>query len=371
MKRFLLALALASQLHAGYYYRAITFASKAVNTDRTNFPVYMTGTLSYLATIANGGRIANTVSQSGGGAAITVPADFVITSDSGCTTALAFEWESYTASTGAFNLWFKIGTLHTGSTDTVYMCYGNAAVSTFQGNVNSTWNSNFKLVLHLPSATTPNDSTSNALNATATNTPTNTTGQIDGAASFAAASSQYMGKTTGFPTTWTTFSVSYWFNLTTLPTAGNIRVGVQSSQSANGWLLGINSSGHPDLTERGVANNPFSSLTVTAGHVYYIEATRNGTSAICYLYDFTNSSSANQTITVNNSSFSGDGGYLLASLDGQAAAFFWNGWLDEGRVVTVTDSADWINTSYNNQSSPSTFYAIGAEHGATGFPIIQ
>ena len=42
----------------------------------------------------------------------------------------------------------------------------------------------------------------------------------------------------------------------------------------------------------------------------------------------------------------------------------WNGILDEVRISNVPRSADWIMTEYNNQSSPSTFYAVGAEEMA-------
>src|SRR3989338_8411871 len=43
----------------------------------------------------------------------------------------------------------------------------------------------------------------------------------------------------------------------------------------------------------------------------------------------------------------------------------WNGGIDEARVSNIIRSADWITTEYNNQSSPSTFYAVGAETEAT------
>lgn len=378
MKRALLALAiLACRLDAAYFVRTITVDhTKVPNTDQTNFTAVVSGTFTYLKTAANGGRIQHTATQTGGGASITVPADFLIASDSGCTTKLNFEFGTYTATTGVTTFYYNQTQSHTADT-IAYMCYGNTATTTYQGNVNATWDSNYEMVQHFPDGTTltANDSTSNALNGTLVNTPTATAGQINGAANFASASSQYIQRSSGFPTTWTTFTISMWFKLTTLPPGGDLAVGLQSSQSANGWLFGINTTGHPDITERGVANNPFSSLTVTANtKVYYLAITRSTTTAIGYLYNFTDSTNANQTITINNTAFTGDGKYLISSLDAQAAGFFWNGWIDELRVSTSVRSADWIQTSYNNQSSPSTFYTIGAETGGTpsaGGPIIQ
>ncbi len=40
------------------------------------------------------------------------------------------------------------------------------------------------------------------------------------------------------------------------------------------------------------------------------------------------------------------------------------GTIDEVRFSNNHRSADWIHTSYNNQSSPSTFYTLGSEIGA-------
>jgi hypothetical protein len=45
------------------------------------------------------------------------------------------------------------------------------------------------------------------------------------------------------------------------------------------------------------------------------------------------------------------------------------GTIDEVRIANTALSSSWINTEYNNQSSPSTFYSIGTEStpGATSF----
>jgi hypothetical protein len=37
------------------------------------------------------------------------------------------------------------------------------------------------------------------------------------------------------------------------------------------------------------------------------------------------------------------------------------GTLDEVRVSKTARSADWVKTEYNNQNSPSSFYALGGE----------
>ena len=60
------------------------------------------------------------------------------------------------------------------------------------------------------------------------------------------------------------------------------------------------------------------------------------------------------TMTINaqtNPMDIGEGGF-----NGQ----LFTGTIDEARFSTSVRSADWIKTEYNNQSSPSTFYAYGA-----------
>ena len=59
------------------------------------------------------------------------------------------------------------------------------------------------------------------------------------------------------------------------------------------------------------------------------------------------------------------GGSLGSRLDssGNASQYF-TGNLDEVRLSSTVRSADWIATEYNNQNSPSTFYAVSSASGA-------
>src|ERR1700747_1327387 len=145
----------------GYSYsRAITIDhTKVPNTDQTNFPVLISNTYSYLATTANGGNVTNANGY-----------DITFTSDAAGTSPLAYEQESYSASTGKVSYWVKVPTLsHT--TDTViYMFYGNSSVTTDQSNKTAVWDSNYAGVWHLPNGSTlsASDTTSNANNGTIT-----------------------------------------------------------------------------------------------------------------------------------------------------------------------------------------------------------
>src|SRR5437660_4509790 len=118
----------------GYgYRRPITIDhTKVPNTDQSNFPVLLTGTYAYLATISNGG---NVTSNNG--------YDIIFTSDAAGTTVLPYERESYNYFTGAVLFWVKAPTLSHTTDTVVYMFYGNGAVTTDQSNKTGVWDSNY------------------------------------------------------------------------------------------------------------------------------------------------------------------------------------------------------------------------------------
>jgi hypothetical protein len=145
---------------SGYaYQRSITIDhTKVPNTNQTNFPVLVSGTYSYLATVSNGGNVQNANGY-----------DVIFTSDAACTTKLDHEVETYSAATGAVNYWVRVPSLsHTADT-TIYLCYGNSGITTDQSNKTGVWDSNFKAVYHLDDQaanTSIKDSSANLSNGT-------------------------------------------------------------------------------------------------------------------------------------------------------------------------------------------------------------
>src|ERR1700676_541903 len=136
--------------------------TKAGASDSANFPVLVSGVYAFLATVAHGGMV---TSASG--------YDIVFTSDALGATLLNWEIDSYDPVTGTVNFWVKIPTLsHTVDT-VIYMWYGNAAITTFQGGAAGVfWDSNFNPVYHFKDGTTLSaaDSTSHANNCTPSST---------------------------------------------------------------------------------------------------------------------------------------------------------------------------------------------------------
>jgi hypothetical protein len=130
-------------------------------------------------TVANGGPINNTGTQSGG-AAITMPFDLVFSSDIAGASKYAWEIESYNGTTGTLLAWVNVPTVsHTADT-VFYMVYGDAAVVTQQNTSSfapsAVWDSSYKGVWHM-SDTNFVDSTSNA-HSLSSNSGTAATGQV-------------------------------------------------------------------------------------------------------------------------------------------------------------------------------------------------
>jgi hypothetical protein len=116
---------LSPPLLTGYgYRRAIVIDhTKVANTDQSNFPVLISGTYSYLATISNQGHVQNPNGY-----------DIVFSSDCAGTQQLPHEIDSYNATDGTVRMWVLLSNVsHT--TDTVfYLSYGNSAITASQEN---------------------------------------------------------------------------------------------------------------------------------------------------------------------------------------------------------------------------------------------
>jgi hypothetical protein len=353
----------------GYgFHRAITIDhTKVANTDQANFPVLVSGTYAYLATTANGGNVTNSNGY-----------DIVFTSDAGGTTGLPYERESYSATTGQVNFWVQVP-LVSHTTDTViHMFYGNSSATTDQSSGPGVWDPNYVSVYHLgdntPTTTVLNSTAYPVLNGTATaNTNTKTTaGKIDGALNFNG-TSDYIA----------------------LPQNGNYNFNA-SPFTISGWMK--------DDTSASILDNPkhrvFSWYDGTKNFQLGFSSAASETTRVIYMFVGTSIASVSAGTTGNLSTGyhyvvgTFDGASTLhiyvdgARLDGGAfdggvttftansttlylgqlgsGADFVSGQLDEMRISKAVRSADWTLTEYRNQSSPSTFYSVGAASGSGG-----
>ena len=339
------------------YKRKITIDhTKCGSSDSTNFPVLVSGTYNGsggtpdLRTVANGGKVQNSNGY-----------DIIFTSDVAGTTKLNWEIETYTASTGVVNFWVQVPTVSHTTDTTIYMFYGNAAISTFQSTASAVWDSYYKIVDHLADGTTlsATDSTGNTATGTIT-TATATAGKVDGAGSFGSLAGDKIqtGLTSGLSTT---ITIEGWVN----PTTGISATSRWFDQYNSGTIgSGLSWQG------TGTIFVPFST---TGGNFTTTALTQNVLTHVVITYDASNvankptvyENKVSQTVNVGTAPVGTvttlTGNWYLGNR--QDGIRVWIGALDEFRVsLGILRSADWVTTEYNNQNSPSTFYTLGNEN---------
>jgi len=340
---------------AGYSFsRSLTIdKTKVPNTDQTDFPVLVcfngaaapcndgSLTIAALKTVGNGGSVTNSSGF-----------DIVFASNPSCTSLLNWEMEFYSATTGEVDAWVKIPSVSTSVNTVFYMCYANAAISTFQGNVTGTWNSDYLMVAHYPNGTslTVLDSTSNAFNGSVVGGVAAGAGQIDGAA-VPNGTTGYIDSA-GFSSATSNGTFEAWVNLTGLNGV------IISSPGNSGPYMYVDTLGNIQCACAPL-NNPAVSVSTVA--------TTTWTQLVCTFSLVPAENKIYKDGAITTLSLPGGTGGMLNPMTGirvgawQNATLFTNGTIDEIRISGVVRSADWIATEYNNQFSPATFYTVGAQ----------
>ena len=134
---------------------------------------------------------------------------------------------------------------------------------------------------------------------------------------------------------------------TTLPASGDFAINTNNGYIA--FWTGI----QPVSDDEYVS----SSLQVNDNAWHHVLVSNDGASASLYV-DGAFEASLASGLVLNASSFwaGGKGGT-------ESPGFHHGGSIDELRVSATSRSAAWIQTEYNNQSSPSNFYSVAAEQG--------
>jgi hypothetical protein len=357
----LLALPAFATFPNGYSYcKVVTTQHTMVSgtNDLTNYPLTVILTDNDLRTVGNLGSVNNA-----NGYDIGFYPDC-----SGSGTALKWEMESYSPTTGAMVAHVLRPTLSHTANDTIGMYYGGS-FSSLQSTASAVWNAGYKGVWHLPNGTalTAGDSTSNGNNGTVTG-PTAATGQIGGGASYDGATGRYIdvGNSTSLGGL-SSLTFSGWIKpngfgddglSTIIACAINHNLPTDPYQEA---ALFVSSGSVFFALSTGVAGsrqyyNP--ATTLTTGNWYYIVATYDGST----LRIFQNGSElgtgapASGITTPSPPSQT----YRLGEMGILATDFAQvNGILDEIRVSNTNRSPDWILTEYRNQSVPGTYISAG------------
>jgi hypothetical protein len=335
---------------AGFYRTVTTDHTKVPNTNQTNFAVLVSGTYTYLKSVANGGKVQDAQGD-----------DIYFTSDAAATTVLNFELTYWDATTGQIEAWVLVSSLSHTSDNVIYLQYGNSSITSFQGNITGTWNSNYKIVSHLKDGTTLSaaDVTSNGNNGTI-HSATATTGKIDGAASFNGTTA-----TISYPdiASITDYTMSAWVNANTLSgieCAFGFETFPSSPRDAGIFWVITSESGSSVATGKVIVNGTgdiAAGSALSTSTWYYAVIQRSGTTAKVFI----NGSQIGSSITVGSGATSVVAPTLASHYYSGADHELMDGLVDEFRFSNTARSDDWIVTEYNNQNSPSTFYALGSE----------
>jgi len=323
-----------------------------------------------LRTVANGGHVENTA-NGGASGTYTVPADLVFSPNTDGSSPYDFEIEKYNAATGEIVAWVQCGV--STSVDTVfYMVYGNADVTTSQENVAGTWDANYLTVHHMADATTSStaDSTVSGFDGTKTsaNNPIEVAGVVGQGQDFSS-SLISLGDNAD-----TTGAVTYeaWINADSLPNVGII-MGKFSDGPPNNPACVLYLEADGDLNFRAYDDSVPAILgrkattEISTGVNYHIIATYDGGTTEGNIKIFVSGSQ------VDDASDGYDQGNFVSVEDvtepfrigagntSGSPSYHFDGIIDEVRVSNIVRSADYVTTAFNNQSSPSTFYSVGAE----------
>lgn len=335
------------------FYRSITIDhTKVGSTDQTDFPVLVSGTYSYLALLANGGKVQNASGY-----------DVGFYADSALTSKLKWEREAWNAVTGAVIFHVKVPTVAHSADSVIYMAYGDAGISTDQSDGPNTWNSGFQAVYHLPNGVTLTvaDATANANNGTNSGA-TAAAGQIDGAANLLAVATAYvdLGSNAALETS-KPVTVSAWVNVSNSVNGKTI----WGPTATTGPLqFGTSGGGTPTLffNKSNLVNIGNSTGTITSGTWAHVGVSYDGSGN----YAFYINGAVSGTGT-NNQTFATSGNASLGRNGGNAE--YMDGTVDEVRFSTVVRAADWFLSEYNNAFSPATFYTVGSEQTPGGVTI--
>ena len=371
-----LSIKLKSQPTGYNFGRYITIdASKVIGSSNfTNFPVLINVTSNELRTVANGGFV-----QDSDGYDIAF-----FTSCAPGATALNHQIEKYDPITGEYVAWVQIPTLSTLSNTSIGMFYGNSSIIS-DPSTSTIWDSNYMMVLHLDRNGA--DATSNGNTSSSGTTSQSLNTKIGNGRSF--------NGTFGYLQTPISvknednFTLSAWIS----PDDIDKRIVFWEGHfSQNGWgndgqdteqemHMGLGTCcselvtepndvvdaflGNQEDESDGEVLNTNSSLT-TPNQWHYIVSVFSDVSTAPKLSLYLDGALVGTDVGVADPSTARNNWTTNMRIGRPGAnTRYYSGLMDEVRVSNVIRSPELIETEYNNQSDPSTFYTLGTHMTAT------
>jgi hypothetical protein len=293
--------------------------------------------------------------------------------------------QQYTSSFANLVAWVRIPVLHATIDTDLYMYYGNLTINS-QENPTGVWDSNYKGVWHLsedPTSTAPQfiDSTTNNNHGTASNLVSSDqiTGQIDGALNFTDSDQDYIniGDQSSLNMGSGDFTLELWFNYDGTnkgPLAG------KGSYGTNGirYYLAIETTGGVIKAE--IDTNVGGKREVQSASTYadslwhHAVMVRDGNSLRLYIDGVEDSNSPTDITGYGNLDLALPFYINTLSSDTGGSLSDWSTVkIDEVRVSNIARSANWVETEFNNQNNPTSFYSINTEDNQanwTEYPVV-
>ncbi|MBN2077824.1 MAG: DUF2341 domain-containing protein [Spirochaetes bacterium] len=329
---------------AWQYRKRITVQSAKVADDLLSFPVYLR--LDDL-----GAEFFNRVKPDG--------SDIVVTAGNG-RTRLPREVAAINTGMQRGEVWFLAPALLMGQDVSFYVYYGNASAT--EANDPAVWGNNYAGVWHLTDNVNPTDSSPNFNHGIFAGTPAPTAGQMGGAVTFNGTTDYVEIPSSATLDIAGDVTVSAWFK----PALGTEpEMPVLSKRFNAAAVSGYEITADPSLGDLflytqsgsyGQADMAFGEISAAWFNYYAAVYNFGMPMGTCSLYFNGN----DRTTDPNLASLMSDPTPLRIGSMPDDSLFF-SGVIDEVRVSDVERSAGWVQTEYNNQSDPFTFFNFGAE----------
>ena len=322
-------------------------ATKVSSGTHTDFPVLI-----------------NLSSDSSLAANAQADADDILFTSSGGATQLSHEIERYGSATGALVAWVKVPSLPS-STETVLFMYYDNGSATSQQDATGVWSNGYEAVYHL-NGNSFLDSTSNARTATNSGTA-DATGRTANGRDFEFSDSTDRLSLGTWSVSGSNLTVQTWVNFEgfTQSDARLVTKGISGNEQDHVFMLSTNLSGADEVLRMRIktgTNDAANTTTFVAtsgalstGTWYLSAATYDGANMNLYL-NGTSVGSTAKTGSLRENSWGITAGNNLTGTNQPL-----DGILDEIRISSAARSAGWLTTEFNNQGTPTTFYAVGQQ----------
>ena len=287
---------------------------------------------------------------------------------------LDHEIESYDPQTGALTCWVRLPVLFNNVNTELKIGVGNPNI-TVTTTPESVWNATYEAVYHMhnnPNNQDLDDVAGNfdGVDYGSMGSSNLISGKISKAIKFNGSSNYYAIKNKSFHGTGSipTLMVSSWvrtnFSHSSYSSNWSI-VDFDRSEFFNFYVHGTGKISFSSTGSNGTNDfNGGQSGQVNDGNWHYVVGVYDGSSKLLYIDGVLVATQSNAHNgagigrNITRYGFIGDGSEA-SSFNSSRNNIYFDGELDEIRILTVPKSADWIATEYNNQNSPSTFYSLG------------